>query len=391
MKHRSTKILILLLLIGVILSGYNYFQRPFLQRFLQSEQTTEIKREVEVDPRQLILENLSTKEKIMQTIALPVILGEATPSADAQLAWIETNNPGFITIFGNNLTATEVASFTSQLSKLESQQRPLVAVDHEGGAVQRLRGQGFITLSSWRQSCQMDSDSRIKIFSQSASELNQAGVQIVFAPVVDVARANSFLGNRACTDAEEIVATTKDYVTSFAQYGILSVIKHFPGIGSLTSDPHNQLDSVSLESSDTSVFNQVLKTFPNLGVMTTHVAVENKTSGLPCSLSALCLNSFSSNFPQVPIFTDALEMASAGFSLEGNSEIESPKSLSQRAQEALIAGNDVLVFGETIDMEKMMILVDELVDRYENEESLRDRVDEVVFKILTLKTSAEKL
>ena len=59
MKHRSTKILILLLLIGVILSGYNYFQRPFLQRFLQSEQTTEIKREVEVDPRQLILENLS--------------------------------------------------------------------------------------------------------------------------------------------------------------------------------------------------------------------------------------------------------------------------------------------------------------------------------------------
>ncbi|MFH2118245.1 MAG: glycoside hydrolase family 3 N-terminal domain-containing protein, partial [Candidatus Paceibacterota bacterium] len=268
---------------------------------------------------------------------------------------------------------------------------PLVAVDHEGGVVQRLRGKGFTTLASWRQNCQTDSSSRVEEFSQSASELNRAGVQIVFAPVVDVARANSFLGSRACTGVDEIVSATQDYVTSFAQYGILPVIKHFPGIGSLTSDPHNQLDSVSLEAEDTSVFNQILSAFPNLGVMTTHVVVENKTAGKPCSLSALCLQSFPTNFPQALIFTDALEMASAGLELESNAATESSKPLSQRAQEALIAGNDVLVFGETINAEQITALVDDLAGRYESEKLFRNRIDEAVLKILALKLPREQL
>lgn len=396
MKNLSTKIIIFLLLIGAILSGYNYFKRPFLQRLAQNEQPAE--QDQQLDPRQQALAELSNKEKIMQLIALPVVLDEATPSASAQLAWIEANDPGFVTLFGSNLSAETVTDFTSNLAKLSTAQKPLVAVDHEGGTVQRLRGKGFTALASWWQNCQTTSAARVEAFSQSASELNRAGVQIVFAPVVDVAHTGSFLGSRACSDPEEVVATAKDYITSFAQYGILPVIKHFPGIGSLTTDPHRELDSVSLTASDTAVFNQLLNNFPNLGVMTTYVAVEGKTDGKPCGLSALCLQSFPTNFPQALIFSDALEMKAAGSELTAASatqsakiaDDETTKSLSQRAQEALLAGNDVLVFGETTDPEQITNLVNDLTSRYESEKIFRNRIDQAVLKILTLKLPEEQ-
>jgi beta-N-acetylhexosaminidase len=271
------------------------------------------------------------------------------------------------------------------LADLANPHQVLVAVDHEGGVVQRLRGAGFTSLPAWRQSCQLDSSERQELFLQSAGELNQAGVQIVFAPVLDIAQPGSFLGNRACTTNEETVATASDFVTSFAQYGILSVVKHFPGIGSLTTDPHNQLDTVSLSPVDTLVFDQVLNSFPNLGVMTAHVAVENRTEGVPCSLSVFCLDRFPINFPQVLLFSDGLEMESAGLEIDSGES----KSLSDRASAALMAGNDVLVFGRTVTADELTAVIEVLAERYESDELFSNRVNQAVVKILPLKMVQE--
>jgi beta-N-acetylhexosaminidase len=383
MKHNSTKVIIVILLIGAILSGYNYFKRPFLSRFTQLEQ--QVEPELAIDPLEAALAALSTSQKIAQVIALPIDLDEATQAAEINLAWLTANQPGFVTIFGGNLTMAETTAVTSRLADLANPHQVLVAVDHEGGVVQRLRGAGFTSLPAWRQSCQLDSSERQELFLQSAGELNQAGVQIVFAPVLDIAQPGSFLGNRACTTNEETVATASDFVTSFAQYGILSVVKHFPGIGSLTTDPHNQLDTVSLSPVDTLVFDQVLNSFPNLGVMTAHVAVENRTEGVPCSLSVFCLDRFPINFPQVLLFSDGLEMESAGLEIDSGES----KSLSDRASAALMAGNDVLVFGRTVTADELTAVIEVLAERYESDELFSNRVNQAVVKILPLKMVQE--
>lgn len=382
MQHWSTRILIIALLVVAILSGYNYFKRPFLKRFEDFQQQLEqaTVEPVNADPVQAAIDEMTTREKVLQLIDLPIVAtaGEATVSAE--IAWTESNRPGFVTIFGSSVGATASAQLVDSV-RFEEGLSPLVAVDHEGGTVQRLSGGEFTRLPSWRQACAMTSEARKEIFAQSAQELAAVGVQIVFAPDVDVAGSNSFLGSRACTDPDEIIASATDYITEFAQYGILSVVKHFPGIGSLTTDPHYELDSVSLTADDTIVFDRLITSFPNIGIMTTHVAVEGKTDGTPCSLNAPCLNSFLVNFPDLLLFTDALEMRSA--SLVQESEIV--KTLPEIAVQAVLAGNDVLVFGEKVTPEQIEEVAESLASRYDENEVFQRRIDTSLRKILELK------
>ena len=228
-------------------------------------------------------------------------------------------------------------------------------------------------------------ESRQELLASSAAELSEAGVQLAFAPVVDVARPGAYLGNRACQDSEIVVAAASDYITSFAQFGVLPVIKHFPGIGSLTTDPHFQLDAVNLESQDTTVFEQLLTSFPNIGVMTTHVVVEGRTDELPCSLSASCLGRFPVSFPEAMVFTDALEMAAAS-EADGDEEL----ALTEIAVRAVLAGNNVLVFGDQVDLATIDEIIGALAVEYQLDENFRSVVDNSVSKILSVKVPSEQ-
>lgn len=381
MKHLSTKILILILLLVAVLSGYNYFKKPFLARFANVEQQLELAvAQPTPDPIQVAVDELTVREKILQLIDYPVVLDMSEASLSAELTWIEANRPGFITLFGRTITSSAAGEFI-QSTRFSAGFLPLIAVDHEGGTVQRLSGPGFTRLPDWRQVCQMESEARTELFTQSANELAKTGVQIVFAPVVDIARTGSFLGTRACLTEDEVVNTATDYITSFAQSGILSVVKHFPGIGSVASDPHFQLDTVELEAQDTIVFDRILSSFPNIGVMTTHVAVAAGTNGMPCSLSVACLDRFPVNFPEVLLFTDALEMRSASL-IENSDEV---KSLPEVAIQAAAAGNNVLVFGEKVDAAQIEEVIDALESHYESNENFSRRIDDSVKKIISIK------
>lgn len=395
MKNLSTKFLILFLLALAILSGYNYFHTPFLDRFTPPE-GAEIQRELtreEFLEEQLVA--LSTTAKVRQLVSQPVTLGIATSSAQAsesaiveisQESWTDETVPGFITLFGSDLSLETVAEFTQRVANAPVSFAPLVAVDHEGGSVQRLRGEGFSALPSWRQNCQTETAELRMMFARSATELRQAGIQIVFAPVLDVARSNSFLGGRACTTENEAVYVATEYITSFSASGILPVVKHFPGIGAATNDLHFRSDSVVLESQDTAPFSQILGMFPNVGLMTAHVVVQDKTDGVPCSLSATCLSQFSTHFPQALLFTDALEMVAASVE-EG---ADAARTLPERAVLAVLAGNDVLVFGNTVRGEEIEEVVLAMETEYNENEAFRHRVDLSIKKVLQLKIPQPK-
>jgi beta-N-acetylhexosaminidase len=329
-----------------------------------------------------VFSNLTTEQKIWQLISVPVSLSEtSTATTSAQLEFIYQHNPGFVTIFGSKLSLETVKNFTNNLPASEAGFKTLVAVDHEGGTVQRLTGNGFTTLPSWANLCTETAAQKISLFETSARELRSAGINIVFAPVIDVPRDGSFLKSRACQSQVASLDTAESYIKIFGEQGILPVVKHYPGIGSLTKDLHDYRAEVYPGSQDTIPFQKVFEVFPNIGVMTAHVIIPDRTNGLPCSLSSVCLDPFPVHFPDVMVFVDALEMKSAVTQDEAGEDV----SLATTAQMAVMAGNNVLVFGDKLNYQELEAVVDELVKVYAENSEFKEKVDNSVYKILDKK------
>jgi beta-N-acetylhexosaminidase len=83
-----------------------------------------------------------------------------------------------------------------------------------------------------------------------ASEIRATGIDLSFAPVVDLGRGNRAIGNRAFHAEPAIVAEfTRAYVQGMHAAGMAATLKHFPGHGSVLEDTHfdDAVDPRSLE------------------------------------------------------------------------------------------------------------------------------------------------
>lgn len=121
----------------------------------------------------------------------------------------------------------------------------LIAVDQEGGPVQRFRD-GFTRLPALATIGAVhdrDPDEAIRLAEEHAwvmaSELRASGVDFSFAPVVDLARGNAAIGQRAFhADPAVTAELSQAYVRGMHLGGMAAVLKHFPGHGSVAADTH---------------------------------------------------------------------------------------------------------------------------------------------------------
>jgi len=433
MKDRSTIVFILVLVLISGLMGYNFFKKPFLRQHLLQQQQQNLISTQEVvqksDPIQY-----SAQEKISQLIAYPLTINQelvaaipdaieaeememekglegfdqednesATVSSDlnqkivqAKAKWqaLQSFNPGFVTFFGEQISQEQAFLTSKHIVTLTKYKKlkPLLAVDHEGGRVQRLSGAGFTQLDSWQELCSEPKNQLEASLSASAKELAEVGINVVFAPVIDISAQQPVMGDRVCADAIDTLAAAEIYVTEFAQYGIMPVLKHFPGMGNIQSDPHTTQPEIEIGPIDTNIFNDLVDKYVNIGVMTSHVRLKNRLDGLPCSLSKKCLNSFAQYSPEVTLFTDALDMAAADFIPEDEQATVSAgippvntSDLALRAEQALRAGNYVLVFGEGITADDLKLVRSYLLNIYQTDEEFKQIVDERFARILDFK------
>jgi beta-glucosidase-like glycosyl hydrolase len=293
-------------------------------------------------------------------------------------------SPGFITIFGSEIASESAKQKIIEIKNLyrDNLLSPRFAVDHEGGTVQRLSGEGYTKLPAWQELCLLDSDEMKTVLRKSASELRDSGIDIVLAPVLDVG-SSRVLKDRICSDSYAVTADRSvQYAEILDLYGILPVIKHFPGIGNTKKDLHTNFDVVEVLINDIKLYKYVVEESPRVGVMVSHAGVATQDPDIPCSLSESCVGEFKTAYSDILVFSDALEMESASYNIN---DVNNPKDLIQVSKEAIMAGNEVLVYGQSVSSFDMKEVIFNLSREYEINTQFQSLVDTSILKIVDYK------
>jgi beta-N-acetylhexosaminidase len=168
----------------------------------------------------------------------------------------------------------------------------LVSVDQEGGVVQRVK-KGVTRLPPARWIGRTN-DTRLarKIAHDNAEEMRALGFTMLLAPVADVDRVgNDIVASRSFSTtyggAARMVTAT---MNGFLDAGVIPVVKHFPGHGSVSGDSHHSLP-VQKKTVDRLLATDLIpfKAAIDAGVpavMTAHIAVQDVEPGMPASLSS---------------------------------------------------------------------------------------------------------
>ena len=222
-------------------------------------------------------------EALLDLVGRTLMIGFEGSRFDADLEKLLSEvRPGGIILFKRNVGGPEVvAGLTSACQDLARSEfgRPLlVAIDQEGGPVKRL-GAPFSVYPSQREVAAGFSASEAKAMAaQSGRELAAVGINFNLAPVLDLARdPDSDIMVERCfgDDPERAAEYGRAVVKGHGRHGVLTCAKHFPGIGDVRIDPHQDLPTVvhgeeRLRSVELRPFAKAVE-FGIPGVMTAHV------------------------------------------------------------------------------------------------------------------------
>ena len=253
---------------------------------------------------------------------------------------------GGVILFTRNYQS--LAQLTELIEAIHALRSPrlLIAVDHEGGRVQRFR-EGFTRLPAARRFGEIyDQDKRRarQLAEQAgwvmAAELRAVGVNFSFAPVLDLDRGiSAVIGDRAFHTSPHAVADLAlAYVHGMQRAGMAATGKHFPGHGAVEADSHLAIPEdprhlADIISEDVHPFERLIEN-GLAGIMPAHV-IYPQVAPQPAGFSPYWLQQVlrkQLHFQGV-IFSDDLNM-------EGASVAGGPL---QRAEAALEAGCDVIL------------------------------------------------
>ena len=253
---------------------------------------------------------------------------------------------GGVILFARNFESPrQLLALTTEIRALRRPE-PLIAVDHEGGRVQRFQ-EGFTRIPPMRllgERWEGDT-AQARTLAEStgyvvAVELRAHGVDFSFAPVLDVDfGSSSVIGDRAFSEEPAVIAALAGaFVAGLTAGGTASVGKHFPGHGYVKADSHvdvpvdgRGLDEI--EANDLQPYRDLI-VLGLAGVMPAHV-IYPAVDGRPAGYSPVWLKDILRRrlgFDGM-IFSDDLSMA--GASVAGG--------VVQRAEAALAAGCDMIL------------------------------------------------
>ena len=175
-----------------------------------------------------------------------LVIGVAGPELTAQERdWLQHDACAGVILFKRNFVSRAQVAELSAAIRAAAPRPQLVCVDQEGGRVQRFQD-GYSALPPLEGFGRLYADDPAGALALAeehawlmASEVRASGVDLSFAPVVDLGRGNLAIGNRAFSDDPQVVAAfTRAYVRGMHAAGMAATLKHFPGHGSVLEDTH---------------------------------------------------------------------------------------------------------------------------------------------------------
>ena len=224
--------------------------------------------------------------------------GAAPASVGAQrlAAQIRRGEVGGVVMLGYNFKRKQaVKGLTSLFRKAAGGSKIFLAVDMEGGAVQRLgRKLGFPSIpSAWKVANRQTPLQAKKTYSKLAQISRNAGFNMNLGPVVDlrVNPANPVIakyGRSYSANPAKTILYARAFIQAHSALGILTVLKHFPGHGSSRGDSHDGFVDISQSwrQQELQPFAQLINSGDASAIMPGHL-IHNKIAhdGVPVSLS----------------------------------------------------------------------------------------------------------
>ena len=374
-KRISTTLLVAILFLCALTGGnrsYSYVQAAFAADKDASQSAEDM------------LKNMTLEEKIGQMFMLDFRKkdGRDVTSVDEGIAnTIKKYKPGGVILFRENTVGTQQTLKLTRDYQKASPKIPLfIAVDQEGGAVARLQS-GTVMPGNMALGAAVSRELTYAAAKATGSELKALGINMDFAPVVDVNNnpSNPVIGIRSFGDnPEEVAEMGIEFMKGLNDAGVIAVAKHFPGHGDTAMDSHIALPTVPhkmdrLEKIELVPFQAMIKNGIDM-IMTAHVTFPaiDDSEGVPATLSNKCLTGLLRNrmgFEGV-IITDA-------FSMKAITDRYGDK---EAAAMAIKAGADIVLMPQ--DLENAFAYI---MDQVKSREIPLERINSSVKRILALK------
>jgi beta-N-acetylhexosaminidase len=294
---------------------------------------------------QQILDSMSLDQKLGQLIMVEY-LGNSYEASGLQYMVAHEYVGGFMyqesngNFDGSYATASNVYALSRETMK-DANIPLLIATDQEGGLVNRLyKFHGYLP-SAEEMAATGNPNTALTQGTQQAKWMLELGINADLAPVVDVHTVDPpILESRMFGRDPKTVATYAGaFLHGLQKNGVAACLKHFPGLGAVTSDPHNGLPVVQrsmaeLEKIDLAPYKLMLQQYQPAMIMSTDVLMPAIDPNLPAELSPKAINGLlrgELGYNGV-VITDGLYMGG----------ISQRWSLSEAAVLSIIAGDDMI-------------------------------------------------
>jgi beta-N-acetylhexosaminidase len=279
----------------------------------------------------------------------------------------------------------DVASQVNALSQqaMQDAKVPLmIATDQEGGLVNRLyKFHGYLP-SAAEMAASGNTSMALTQGTQAAKWMLELGINADFAPVVDVHTVDpAILESRMFgRDPKTVAAYAGAYLNGLQNNGVAGCLKHFPGLGAISSDPHTGLPTVNrsitdLNNIDFAPYKLMISQDHPAMIMSTDVLMPAIDPSLPAELSPKAITGVLRNqlgYDGV-VVTDGLYMGG----------ISQRWSLNQAAVLSIIAGNDMIEGPYSPNLVASVVAA--FKQAIQQGELTIDRVNQSVERILLLK------
>ena len=265
--------------------------------------------------------------------------GKLLTSEDKKL--LSNKHVGGIILFSKNFESQlQIQSLCSEIKAVK--ENIIIAVDQEGGRVQRFKNEFTVLPSMQDLGDYAIKKNNMRICHEigwlMARELVASGIDISFAPVLDVDReTSSIIGNRAFSnDPKVLIQLARNFINGMNEAGMQATGKHFPGHGGIFEDSHisEPIDTRSYEKLLEIDLKPFIELKNNLGaLMTAHITFP-KIDGICVSYSDIWIKKILKEklaFEGI-VFSDDLSMKGAG-----------DFSMGEKAMKSIEAGCDMIL------------------------------------------------